>query len=205
MNTMQNQNSKPSATPWLIAGAVALLMAVVMIYLHDKRRNAAPAAAVVPAAAEAPAARPSTSSRYTPRRPIDGRAAAQAMAVRREEMAQKRKQVQARVDRTQAAFASRHRNETVDPGWSNAKEVALTKLATSDQIQQLGVDARNMAVDCRTSMCRITADFDSMAAGDDWVVLYMNNAAQQLPAASYKYIQHPDGTVTINVYAIGRR
>jgi hypothetical protein len=180
MNTMQNQNSKPSATPWLIAGAVALLMAVVMIYLHDKRRNAAPAAAVVPAAA-------------------------QAMAVRREEMAQKRKQVQARVDRTQAAFASRHRNETVDPGWSNAKEVALTKLATSDQIQQLGVDARNMAVDCRTSMCRITADFDSMAAGDDWVVLYMNNAAQQLPAASYKYIQHPDGTVTINVYAIGRR
>ena len=113
--------------------------------------------------------------------------------------------MQARVDRTQASFATRHRSEAVDPVWSNTKEAALTRLATSDQIKQLGVDARDLNVDCRTSMCRITATFDSTGAGDDWVVLYMNNVAAQVPTASYKYIQNADGTVTINIYAVGRR
>ena len=30
-------------------------------------------------------------------------------------------------------------------------------------------------------------------------------SATRLPTASYKYVQNPDGTVTINVYAVGRK
>jgi hypothetical protein len=202
---MQNQKPKQTATPWLIAGAVLLSMAAVMVYRHRARQNdAAPQPTVAPMAESA-----SPASTSVPHRRVDPRAglagAAQSIVAKREEMARRRKEVQARVDRTQLALASRHRSEAVDPAWSNVKEAELTKLSTSDQIKQIGVDARDLNVDCRTSMCRITATFDSTAAGDDWVVLYMNNAASQLPAASYKYIQNPDGTVTINVYAIGRR
>lgn len=201
---MQNSKPKQSATPWVVAGAVVLSMAAVMVYRHRARQDVTEAPPLArPMAESASAAASPVPHRTDPRAGLA--AAAQSIVAKREEMARRRKEVQARVDRTQQAFASRHRGEAVDPAWSNAKEAELTKLATSDQIKQLGVDARDLNVDCRTSMCRITATFDSTAAGDDWVVLYMNNAAQQVPAASYKYIQNADGTVTINVYAIGRR
>jgi hypothetical protein len=204
LSTMQNSKPKQTIIPWLVAGAVLLSMAVVMVYRHRARENDALLQSSAPVTAEPVSRTPSV-----PHRRTDSRAAlagaAQSMAAKREELGRRRKEVQVRVDRTQAAFASRHRSEAVDPAWSNAKEAELTRLATSDQIKQLGVDARDLNIDCRTSMCRITANFDSTAAGDDWIVLYMNNVAQQVPAASYKYIRNPDGTVTINVYAIGRR
>ena len=201
---MQNSKPKQSATPWVIAGAVVLSMVAVMVYRHRARQDGTDTPPFVPptATSASPVSSP-VPHRADPRAGLAG--AAQTIMAKREEMARRRKEVQARVDRTQQAFASRHSSEAVDPAWSNVKEAELTKLATSDQIKQLGVDARDLNVDCRTSMCRITATFDSTAAGDDWVVLYMNNAAQQVPAASYKYIQNADGTVTINVYAIGRR
>jgi hypothetical protein len=201
---MQNSKPKQTATPWLIAGVMLLSMAAVMVYRHRAHEDSAveqpPVASIDESAIPASAA---PHRRADPRAGLAG--VSESIAAKQEEVARRRKQMQARVDRTQLAFASRHRSEAVDPVWSNAKEAALMKLAASDQIKQIGVDARDLNVDCRTSMCRITATFDSTSAGDDWIVLYMNNAAEQVPAASYKYIQNPDGTVTINVYAIGRR
>jgi hypothetical protein len=127
------------------------------------------------------------------------------MAERREKTAEKRKQVQQQVDRTQAVFAARYQNESVDAAWAGAKEAELMGLGVSDQIRQLGAEPKNMAVDCKSSMCRITGDFATMSTGDDWVTLYMNNVGDKVPVASYKYVQNPDGTVSINLYAMGRK
>ena len=33
----------------------------------------------------------------------------------------------------------------------------------------------------------------------------MNNVGAKVPVASYKYVRNPDGTVSINVYALGRK
>lgn len=128
-----------------------------------------------------------------------------ALREQRQKMADKRKQVQQQVDRTQAAFAARYNNEPVDAAWAGAKEAELMGLGVSDQIRQLNAQPQNMAVDCKSSMCRITGDFASMSTGDDWVTLYMNNVGDKVPVASYKYVQNPDGTVSINVYAVGRK
>jgi hypothetical protein len=109
------------------------------------------------------------------------------------------------VDRTQATFASRYGSEPVDAAWATAKQAELTDLSVSQQIRELGVEPENMAVDCKSTMCRVTADFASTSAGDDWFTLYMANVGAKVPVASYKYIQNPDGTVTINLYALGRK
>ena len=200
----QPRDAKLSFTPWLIVGGVVVCMGLVTIYAQRLKSDDDPAApAQTPAEARAPMPRLPA---HSPRAAVPGLSpTAQAVAVQRQAVAQQRKEAQARVDRTQAAFASRYETEPVDASWASAKESQLTRLASSDQIKQIGVEARNLNVDCKSSMCRVTGDFDSMGAGDDWFALYMNNVAEQVPVASYKYIRNPDGTVKINVYAVGRR
>lgn len=201
----QPRDAKLSFTPWLIVGLVVVCMAVVTIYVQ-RQKSRDDAVAPAQASSDTGVASSRAPAAHGSRTPIPGLSpTAQAVSGRRQAMAQQRKEAQARVDRTQAAFASRYETEPVDAGWASAKEAQLAKLATSDQIRQIGVEARNLNVDCKSSMCRVTGDFDSMGAGDDWFALYMNNVAEQVPVASYKYIRNPDGTVKINVYAVGRR
>jgi hypothetical protein len=202
---MQQPNgAKPSHTPWLIVGLVVVGIVLVTAYLQRPKTTGAGDGASPQVSSDADMS-PSTPSVRRPRPTVRAAAPAEAIAAQREATAQKRKEAQAKVDRTQASFAARYQNEPVDAAWASAKEAQLAKLATSDQIRQIGVEARNLNVDCKSSMCRVTGDFDSMGAGDDWFTLYMNNVAEQVPVASYKYIRNPDGTVKINVYAVGRR
>jgi len=203
---MQKSNTRPSFAPWLIVGGVVLCMALVMVYRHQSKPSRADADMSQPATSEPRIPAVSAGASRAPRTSPDLTAAAvRAMAGQREALVEKRKQVQAKVDRTQATFANRYQNESVDAGWAGPKEAQLTRLATSPEIQQNRIEARNLNVDCKRSMCRITGEFDSMGAGDDWFALYMNNVAAEVPVASYKYIRNPDGTVTINVYAVGRK
>lgn len=128
-----------------------------------------------------------------------------AIQASRERGAKKREEVQQKVDRTHSAFAAKFGKEGVDAAWAGAKESTLARKGVSSQISQMGVAPKDMKVDCKTTMCLITGDFPNMTAGDDWVTLYMNNVASDVPMASYKYVQNGDGTVTINVYAMGRK
>lgn len=187
--------------PWLVGLAVIVVIALAMLF---KRTGSDPAPAVVQPEQQAEATTrpdPRRGAMRSPGRPLS----AEAVREQRQKTAEKRKQVQQQVDRTQAEFATRYKNEPVDAAWAGAKEAELMKLGVSDQITQMGVEPQNMAVDCKSSMCRITGDFASMSKGDDWVTLYMTNVGDKVPVASYKYVQNPDGTVSINVYALGRK
>jgi hypothetical protein len=180
---------------------VIVVIALAMLF---KRTGSDPAPAVVPLEQQAEATTrpdPRRGAMRSPGRPLS----VEAVREQRQKTAEKRKQVQQQVDRTQAEFATRYKNEPVDAAWAGAKEAELMKLGVSDQITQMGVEPQNMAVDCKSSMCRITGDFVSMSKGDDWVTLYMTNVGDKLPVASYKYVHNPDGTVSINVYALGRK
>jgi len=116
-----------------------------------------------------------------------------------------RERQQQRLVATQNAMAARHREERVDAAWSNTVESELTSLASSDQIRAMHADIRDVAVDCRTSMCRITGDFDTVTQGDDWFTLYMTSVAPRVPTATYKYERNPDDSWRIVVYANARR
>lgn len=118
---------------------------------------------------------------------------------------EQRAAMQEQVDGTHAALASQYRNQKVDPVWAPGKERELAGLSSSDQIKQLNADVTNMTVDCKASVCKISGDFKSTTAGDDWVTLYMGNLGSKLPSASYKYIRNADGTVRIEIYGVGRK
>lgn len=199
--TVPTSITKNTLFPWLVAIAVILVVALAMLF---KRAGSDAAAAVAQPEQQAqPATQPAPRHRGMP---LPGQPlSVAALREQRQKMADKRKQVQQQVDRTQAAFAARYNNEPVDAAWAGAKEAELMGLGVSDQIRQLNAQPQNMAVDCKSSMCRITGDFATMSTGDDWITLYMNNVGDKVPVASYKYVQNPDGTVTINVYAMGRK
>ena len=195
--------TKNSLFPWLVAIAVILVIALIMLFKRADN-EAAPAVAQSDQQASAQVtARPDPrrgAAMRTPGQPLS----AAALQEKRQKTADQRKLGQQQVDRTQNAFAARYSNEPVDPAWASGKEAELLGLGVSDPMRQMGAEPQNMVVDCKSSMCRITAEFASMSKGDDWFALYMNNVGEKVPVASYKYVQNPDGTVTINVYAMGR-
>lgn len=187
--------------PWLVGLAVIVVIALAMLFKRAGNETGS--------AARQPEQQVSAQAVPDPRRG-GTRAAGQPLPAadlraQREKAAENRKRVQQQVDRTQAAFAARYENEPVDAAWAGAKEAELMELSVSDQIRQLGAEPQNMSVDCKSSMCRITGDFANSSTGDDWFTLYMNNVGAKVPVASYKYVRNPDGTVTINVYAMGRK
>ena len=200
--TQPTSITKNALFPWLVAIAVILVIALAMLF--KRGGNEAPVVTQPDQQASADAATrpdPRRGGMRVPGQPLS----VAALQEQRQKAADKRKQVQQQVDRTQAAFAARYNNEPVDAAWAGAKEAELMGLGVSDQIRQLDAEPENMVVDCKSSMCRITGDFATMSTGDDWITLYMNNVGDKVPVASYKYVQNADGTVSINVYAVGRK
>lgn len=180
--------------PWILLAVVVVLVIVVFLVKRG----------------EPPQAADDTSSQQ----PSEVVGAADARSVPRaaDEMppagairAAERAAVQAEVDKTRELFTLQYRSEKTDPAWAPAKERELAELSTSNQIRDLKADVQNLKVDCKTSMCKITGDFKTMTAGDDWFILYMNNVGPKVPTAVYKYVNNPDGTLTMEIYAVGRK
>jgi hypothetical protein len=202
---MMEQRKQPgSLVPWLVVATLVALIAAVVIYQRTLGDHASDAAAPpeAPASDDREAFRASRPvATPAPRQPLTP----EMVKDRQRALVAKRAEVQQRVDQTQAAFTSRYNSETVDPAWAGGKEAALSQLAMSPQMREIGAEPKNLAVDCKSTMCKVTADFPSTSAGDDWFTLYMNNVGAQVPVASYKYVRNPDGSYSINVYAVGRR
>lgn len=199
-----NQQSPRTAKPKILFPVIVVLV-LALIGVATILKRPARTAVAEPVQAETAARSPGPAKSGRGAGTIGYPMPMEAVRESRVRTQEKRKQVQQQVDRTQAEFAARYAQESVDTAWAGPKETELVGLAVSDQIRQLGVEPSNMAVDCKSRMCHITADFPSMTAGDDWFSLYMNNVGEKLPVAAYKYVQNPDGTVSINLYAIGRQ
>lgn len=118
---------------------------------------------------------------------------------------EQRQKVQETVDTAQSGLAAQFNGEKTDTAWAPAKERSLAALSTSDQIKGLNADISNLSVNCKSTVCRVTGDFPTMVAGDDWFTLYMNNVAPEMSYASYKYVPNKDGSFRIEVYGVGRK
>ena len=104
-------------------------------------------------------------------------------------------------------IVGRYESETIDPAWSNATRQALMapSLAASDQIRATHSEPSGLAVDCRSTTCRITADFPNRIAADDWSTFYLTGAGDRLPNATLRKTTNPDGSVRLEIYAVARR
>lgn len=100
---------------------------------------------------------------------------------------------------------SRYEGERVDVAWAAAKQQVLERLSVSPQITQLGAQPLAIQAHCRTSVCRIEADFATRVAADDWHTLYTLNAGTEMSNSSATGSLNPDGTVHLQIYGLARQ
>jgi hypothetical protein len=98
----------------------------------------------------------------------------------------------------------RYQVEQVDPGWAMAKEQTLARLSASGQIEQMAVGPTRFRADCRSTVCRIHADFPDRRAADDWHTLYTLAVGVEMPNVSMQRTHNPDGSVRVELYGFAR-
>ena len=211
MNQNPAGTPRRSYLPWLLLGLVVALIAGITLYrqFRSPPTTATPSKAVVE-----PADRGTGAGRLSPeeiralaqRAPLaSGSATARNMA----EMLEKRKRMaeatQARNQQRNAAMASSFAAEKADPAWSGTHEKGLASLQDSGPMHDAGVKAENFQAECRSSMCRIQADFPGQSMASDWLQLYMSSVGDRLPVATAHQIRNPDGSVHVEIYGVGRK
>lgn len=124
-------------------------------------------------------------------------------------MIEKRKRMgeatQERIRMRNAEMASSFATEKTDTAWASAHERSLASLQDSGPIRDAGAEAQNFQAECRSSMCRIQADFPNRSAAEDWLQLYTAGLGNNLPVVTAHKTANPDGSVRLEIYGIGRK
>jgi hypothetical protein len=125
------------------------------------------------------------------------------------EMMEKRKRmteaVQARIRQRNTQMAERFSTEKADPAWSGAHERELMSLQDSGPMRDAGIKPADLRAECRSSTCRIQADFPDAGTASDWLQLYMGSVGDRLPVATVHQTRNPDGSMRVEIYGVGRR
>ena len=187
-------------TAWaLLAGALAL--AVIVGVTLAWRGRALPED---DSTASAPAAQAAAVPRTEPARGM--RAPPQISPAERRE---RRQAAQAEQERKGRAFhdalATRYAAEPVDAAWAAAKEAKLLAASASDEIRRIGAMPGNYRASCRSSVCRIGADFPNRSATEDWLTLFSTGVGGELPNEAYVVSPNPDGSVHLEVMGLARK
>lgn len=104
-----------------------------------------------------------------------------------------------RISQLETEFAS----ERVDAAWSTTTEQALREIGSSDAV--LGIEANppvSQSIDCRSSRCRITFRFSTLADADDWTRAFSTRMGRSLPRSSYFTTRNDDGSAVVTMYGM---
>jgi hypothetical protein len=203
-------SKRRSRLPWVLLVLIVALIVGVTLYRQFRTPSIT---------AELPQTVESTERGVTARRlsPEEIRALArrspgmsgQATALDMTAMIEKRKRMaaasQERIQKRNVAMVQAFAAEKPDAAWSNAHERDLASLQDSDPMRDAGVKAANLDVDCRSTMCRIQADFPDAGAAASWLQIYMGSVGDRLPVATAHKVTNPDGSVRVEIYGVGRK
>lgn len=180
--------------------AVAIIGLIVAVTLFRGWRQDAEAGAPV---AEAPAAAKTIKTQTRPR-------AAKASQVvntsdpddwqqNREEAT---KEAQRKAENQHRALAARFAAEQVDARWAAAQQADILAASKAGQIAQLQAQPKQIDIDCKSSTCRIEADFPRRSVAEDWLTLFLMNMGTGMANATYEYSTNPDGSARLTVYGV---
>ena len=192
--------------PWVAGLLVATLIVVVTLVLYMRRddvgssRSAAvpvagPAVATTSPAQAMSAGEPQRGgSRDRARSPIA------AIAAERKRL---REQGEALGARMRSEAISRYAGETPDPAWAGSKQQALAMIA--DDLAEQGMPVPpDLGIDCKRSICKITASFADDAAADRWAMFYMASLGAATSRSVVSTVITPEGRSGIEIYSMAR-
>lgn len=96
---------------------------------------------------------------------------------------------------------AQHRSDPVDPAWSAQAETELTTLARGDWVSEAGGGPARLVVDCRSTRCRIEADFVRRSQAEDWSELFLTQAGGTIYRSQTVLIPRTDGGAELRLYS----
>ncbi len=111
-------------------------------------------------------------------------------------------QAQRKAQNQHLALAARFAAEKVDPRWAAAQQADILSASKAGQIAQLQAQPKQIDVDCKSSTCRVAADFTRRSVAEDWLTLFLMNMGTGMGNASYEYSTNPDGSARLTVYGV---
>lgn len=117
------------------------------------------------------------------------------------------------VDQRRAAEASKNQrywqegfaSQDVNPSWAAAKSREIQQLAASDDIKSAGAKPPvEMKVECRSSLCKVTAEFASNSDAQDWVEIFSLTSGKAFSGGATSVKTLPDGTAELTVITAAR-
>ncbi|MBC7988934.1 MAG: hypothetical protein H7Y19_05055 [Luteimonas sp.] len=96
---------------------------------------------------------------------------------------------------------AQHRAERVDRAWSAQAENELTRLARGDWVAEAGGGPTEFAVDCRSTSCRVDAQFVRQSQAYDWGELFLTQAGGTIYRSQIVVIPRAEGGAQLQVYS----
>jgi hypothetical protein len=103
-------------------------------------------------------------------------------------------------DRIVAELESNHKAEPIDAAWSSQSEVNILSATTTKVMTQAGFKPQDVATDCRSKTCRISARFADSGDAEDWGDRLVTQMGPTLSQVKTTVIKLPDGSSEIRMY-----
>ena len=176
---------------------IGLILAVTLFrgWRHD--------AGVAVPVAEVPVAADTTRVEASARPTKAGRGARDSnLDNRQQNMEEVQKEAQRKAESQHLAFAARFAAEQVDARWAAAQQADILAASKAGQIAQLQAQPKQIDIDCKSSTCRVEADFARRSVAEDWLTLFLMNMGGGMANATYEYSTNPDGSARLTVYGV---
>ncbi len=191
---------------WFILTLVALLVVSVTWWNISTHHPVSTTSAEGAPDAATPNDQPPDTSRATPTLPgssagtqLSPEQSIQAIHASRES---NRAQIAKVVEAGHSKLMAQYLSEPVNGGWAIAQEQNLTSHGTNPQIKELHAEPKGLTAHCRSTTCKLGADFPNQSAADDWVTLYVSSPNTHLSNVSTQASPNPDGSVHIEIYGL---
>lgn len=95
--------------------------------------------------------------------------------------------------------------QRVNPAWAAPKERLIRDLVASEQFARVRSLPRDFRVECRTTLCQVTAKFASPTAAEDWAQFFMLYGGPDFSGGATMVKTQPDGSAHFRVISAARK
>ncbi len=97
-----------------------------------------------------------------------------------------------------------HVAEPLDATWSARSEVDILAASIKPVMARGGLRPHDLATDCRSKTCRISASFDRSADARKWATMLVTQLGGTLSQVKMTVLPEPDGGSEVRIYGVRR-
>lgn len=97
-----------------------------------------------------------------------------------------------------------HNAQPVDAAWKGKTEARMTEIAANEGLRESGIAPDGLRADCRSSSCRVSAEFGKPGDADDWATMFITMTGKEFQRVRYVTVPTADGGTEVRIYGTRR-